>query len=339
MTTMQPSKPGHDEAAHDLFADRPDVTEEAHAASHVHVSPDAVFGSRLRAAREARGADLDTCAHALKLPLRILRKLEQGEHDGIDSRVYLASYIGKYGQYLGIDDAAIQAEVARIRHAEPPLVATGGVSHSRFLLDRYATAATYVVLTLVIAVPTIWFGVRSTLDRDLSHLTPLDASPVAQQDAQAVVPGKQGTPSSTAAAAPVANAPAAQPAQQDQPLLASMAPFPNIGDDAPQPPKVATPAPAADVGAGGHSLSLNLSAASWVEVTAQDGTRLEYGLLPAGTSKTWHSDQPLDVRIGNVVGAQVSIDGQPVTLDGFRRANVAHFRVQIADGKAAAASL
>lgn len=332
MTTMQPSKPGQDEAAHDLF-ERPDAMEAA--ASHACVDPDAAFGSRLRAAREARGLDLETCAHALKLPLRILRKLEQGEHDGIDSRVYLASYIGKYGRHLGIDDATIQAELARIRQVEPPLVATGGISHSRFLLDRYATAATYVVLTLVIAVPTIWFGVRSTLDRDLSHLTPLDASPVAQQDAQAAAPGRPDAQSSTATAA---TAPAAQPAQDQQPLLASMAPFPNLGDDALQPPKVAAPAVAADA-AGGHSLSLSLSAASWVEVVGQDGTRLEYGLLPAGTSKTWHSEQPLDVRIGNVVGAQVSIDGQAVALDGFRHANVAHFRMQIADGKAAAASL
>ncbi|MEW9623320.1 helix-turn-helix domain-containing protein [Rhodanobacter geophilus] len=299
--------------------------------NHAHVDPDVAFGSRLRAAREARGLELETCAHALKLPLRILRKLEQGEYAGIDSRVYLASYIGKYAQHLGIDEVAIQSELARIRQVEPPLVATGGISHSRFLLDRYATAATYVVLTLVFAVPTIWFGVRSTLDRDLSHLTPLDASPVAQQDAQAKAPGKPGAQP----VAPVAKAPAPQSAQ-DQPLMASMTPFPNLGDDGMQPPKVA--APAADA-AGGHSLTLSLSADSWVEVIGQDGTRLEYGLLPAGTSKTWHSDQPLDVRIGNVVGAQVSIDGQPVALDGFRHANVAHFRMQIADGKAAAASL
>jgi cytoskeleton protein RodZ len=335
MTTMQPSQSGQDQAAHDLFADRRDVMEVS-AASHPLDHHDAAFGSRLRAAREALGRDLETCAHALKLPLRILRKLEQGEHAGIDSKIYLASYIGKYGQYLGISEAEIRAEQARIRQAEPPLVATGGVSHSRFLFDRYATAATYLVLTLVIVVPTVWFGVRSTLDRDLSHLTPLDASPVAQQDAQAAVPGKPGA--AAVAAAPVAKAPAAQPIQ-DQPLMASMAPFPSLGDDAPQPPKVAAPAAAADTGAGEHSLSLNLSAASWIEVTGQDGTRLEYGLLPAGSSKTWHSDQPLDVRIGNVGGAQVSIDGQPVTLDGFRHANVAHFRVQIADGKAAAASL
>ncbi|MBD8900378.1 DUF4115 domain-containing protein [Rhodanobacter sp. DHG33] len=327
---MQPSQPGQDPAAPDLFAER-DVTEVP-VASQVHVDPDAAFGSRLRAAREARRLDMETCAHALRLPLRILRKLEQGEHGDIDSRVYLASYIGKYSQYLGIDDAAIQAELARVRHVEPQLVATGGISHSRFLLDRYATAATYVVLTLVIAVPTIWFGVRSTLDRDLSHLTPLDASPVAQQDAQSVVPGKPNAVSTAAT-----KAPATQPQAQDQqPLMASMAPFPNLGDEASQ-PKAAPATSSTD--ASGHSLTLSLNAASWVEVVGQDGTRLEYGLLPAGTSKTWHSEQPLDVRIGNADGAQVSIDGQSVALDALRHANVAHFRMQIADGKAAAANL
>jgi cytoskeleton protein RodZ len=80
-------------------------------------------------------------------------------------------------------------------------------------------------------------------------------------------------------------------------------------------------------------VSLALAEASWVEVVAADGSRLEYGLLPAGTSKSWNSAQPLDVRIGNAEGAQVSIDGQRLPLDAYRRANVAHFRVQ--DGKPA----
>lgn len=116
--------------------------------------------------------------------------------------------------------------------------------------------------------------------------------------------------------------------------MASMAPFPSMDNAAP------AAAPAAEsTGTGGHSVSLNLSAASWVEVTGQDGSRIEYGLLPAGSNKTYHSDQPLDVRIGNASAAQLSIDGQSVALDGFRRANVARLRMEITDGKAAATSL
>ena len=331
MTSMQPTPSEQGSSKSDLFGinlthmDMPSA--ESHAAS---------FGSRLRAAREARGLDVETCAHTLKLPARVLRQLEQGTCDGIDSKVYLASYIGKYGSYLGVNQSTIQVELDRIRHVEPTLVATGGISHSRFLLDRYATAATYVVLTAVIVVPMIWLGVRGTLDRDLSHLAPLDAAPVAQQDAPA-------TATSTALAS-VAHGtiPAAPPKViaapvQDQPLMASMAPFPSLDNNSA--PSPAAAAPVIDAGTGNHSVSLSLSAASWVEVVAADGTRLEYGLLPAGSSKVYHSDKPLDVRIGNAIGAQVSIDGQPVGLDDFRRANVAHFRVQVQDGKASAASL
>ena len=293
------------------------------------------FGSRLHAAREAQGMDLEACAHVLKLPARVLRQLERDQYDGIDSKIYLASYIRKYGRHLGINEASIQVELDRIKQIETPLVATGGISHSRFLLDRYATAATYVVLTAVIVVPMIWLGVRGTLDRDLSHLAPLDAAPVAQLETPATHAAAADTHASSPAPQVVPSK-ATPPQGQDQPLLASMAPFPNLESASLSPAKPV--APAADSGAGDHSLSLSLTAASWVEVTQADGTRLEYGLLSAGSSKTYRSDQPLDVRIGNASGAQVSIDGKSVGLEAFRRANVARFRMQTQDGTASATS-
>jgi cytoskeleton protein RodZ len=322
--TFQQSNPGH--RAIDLFA----VAAITDGPSNDQ-SPS--FGSRLRAAREARSLDIDACAHALKLPARVLRQLESNQREGIDYAVYLASYIGKYARHLGVDEDAIQAELASLKRAEPTLVATGGMSHSRYLLERYATAATYVVLTAVIVVPMVWLGVRGTLDRDLSHLAPLDATPVAQQDAPAHVASNNNA--QTTVAAPARKAAATAPAEE-QPLLASMAPFPGLdsGSLSVAKPEAATTAPAPVAAApGGHSVSLTLDEASWVEVGAADGSRLEYGLLPAGVSKTWNSAQPLDVRIGNAGGAQVSIDGQPLPLDAYRRANVAHFRVQ--DGKPA----
>ena len=336
MTAMQPQSAEPDASNTGLFGiNLPELDIRA---TQLHSMS---FGHRLHAAREARGLDLETCAHALRLPVRVLRQLERDECDAIDSKIYLASYIGKYARHLGIDEPSIQLELDRIRQVEPNLVATGGISHSRFLLDRYATAATYVVLTAVIVVPMIWLGVRGTLDRSITHLAPLDAAPVAQQDAPAAA-GSVGVLPSVPAAAQASALKLIQPQvqPQDQPLLASMAPFPNLDGDSVQPPQPPAPAmPAIDSGTGSHSLGLSLTQASWVEVIASDGSRLEYGLLPAGSSKTYHSDQPLDVRIGNATGAQISIDGQPVALSDFRHANVARFRVQMQDGKASAASL
>lgn len=332
------------------FTEVPDATMDT---EHSSLETNhARLGSRLRAAREARGLDVETCAHALRLPVRVLRQIEGNEYEGIDYQVYLGGYLTKYARYLGVDEAEVKGELERIKPSQPTLVATGGISHSRYLLEHYARAATYVVLTAAIVVPTIWLGVRGTLDRDVSHLAPLDAAPVAQVDA----PVSASTAATTAVTAPDANAsvadasgnaasaaPAVPPqaaapapaAQQDeQPLMASMAPFPNLGGDAARP---AVPAADAPVGNGAHSLVLSLQGASWVEVTAKDGSRLEYGLLPAGSSKTYHSDQPLEVRIGNANGAQVMLDGQPMALDSYRRSNVAHFRVEVRDGKASPA--
>jgi len=308
------------------------------------------LGGRLRAAREARGLDIESCGHALRLPIRVLRQIESNQYGGIDYQVYLAGYLTKYARYLGVDEAEVKVELERIKPGQPTLVATGGISHSRYLLEHYARAATYVVLTAAIVVPTIWLGVRGTLDRDVSHLAPLDAAPVAQVDAPAAPANAAttaGVPAdaqakvddaAAVAAAPTTQAdqpstPAPAAAQDQQPLMASMTPFPNLGSDASRAqsqPAVASSA----VGNGAHSLVLSLQGASWVEVTTKDGSRLEYGLLPAGSSKTYHSDQPMEVRIGNATGAQVTLDGQPMALDNFRRSNVAHFRIEVRDGKA-----
>jgi cytoskeleton protein RodZ len=142
---------------------------------------------------------------------------------------------------------------------------------------------------------------------------------------------------SAPAAAPAVAASAPGQAVAQQPLLASMVPMPSLDSDAAVTAPAVGNAPAAAIGSGAHSLTLSLSNASWVEVIGKDGTRLEYGLLPSGTTKTYHSDQPLEVRIGNANGAQVSVDGQPAALDSYRHANIAHFRVDIQNGKAAPA--
>jgi len=337
MTNVNQDMCGHDAglspaANPAAAASLPDLTPSRHGERDSTPVPGS-FGARLRAAREARGQDLDACASALHLPARVLRQLEADAYAGMDSQVYLASYLRSYGAYLGVEAAAIEQELGRNQPAEVPLVVTGGVSRSRFLLDRYATAATYVVLTAVIVVPMIWLGVHGTLNRDLSNLAPLDSTPVAQQEiaTKVATPAAQLHLSTPGVVVPMVN---------EQPLMASMAPFPSLGyDTAPG----STPTPTANAQptesvAGDHRLNLTLSAPSWVEVVGSDGARLEYGLLPAGSSKTYYTDQPVDVLIGNASGANLSLDGNPVALADSRNSNVARLRVQIDDGKASVAT-
>lgn len=310
------------------------------------------LGQRLAAARQAKGWTIDHCAEALHLPRGVLRKLEADEHLGIDYAIYLRSYISNYGRLLGWSEESIRASLPEVRTAQPELVSTGGISRSRHLLERYARAATYVMFTAVIVVPVVWLGVSGALDHNISHLDPLDAAPVASSATTTGEPvssasglaeiegGAARSPMPLNAPSVVAGVPGAAPAASApaQPLMASMMPgLDERAAAAPAAPVAAAGVGTAEVGAGSHSLTLGLTQASWVEVTSVDGKRLEYGLLPADSQRTFRSDQGLLVRIGNASGATVTLDGQPVALDTYRHANVARFRVAVQGASANAA--
>lgn len=280
------------------------------------------LGYQLRGARQASGLDLEDCAQSLRLPARVLRKLEAGDYSGISEGVYLRNYLTSYGAHVGLPRNLVQAAIAELAPSEvqPTLVSTGGISRSHYLWHRYTTAATYAVLTAVIVVPLVWLGLKGGLDRELTRLEPLSAAPVAQ-------------PAATRTAAPRTAGVQAGRARVEQPLMASMAPFSALDRVDANVPVVAEPPPTV-VAAAGHTLSITLSEPSWVEVTTQAGKHLEYNLLPAGAHKVFHSDQPLQVSIGDTTAARVELDGRNVDLANFRHANVAHFRVALEDGHA-----
>ena len=260
----------------------------------------------------------------------MLRQLERDQYDGSDSKVYLASYIGKYGRFLGVNEASIQVELDRIRQSEPQLVATGGISHSRFLLDRYATAATYVILTgsdrgadgLAGRSRNTRSRSEPSCRRSMLRQWPVDTA------------GATRSRLATGRAVTSVRTSTRWSCSQDQPLMASMAPFPEHGLGGNLVVIQARRAAVPDAllrrctGSGAHSLNLSSRAHSWVEVL--DTGWQAAGIRPAARwqQQAYHSDKPLDVRIGNATGAQVTIDGQPQQLDDFRHANVAHFRVQ-----------
>ncbi|MGH8041012.1 MAG: helix-turn-helix domain-containing protein [Rudaea sp.] len=273
------------------------------------------LGQRLRAAREARGWNVDDVARTLKLPISIVRDLEADQFERIGYGVYLRGYLCKYLQMLELPHL-LADRVLHDRAEPPPLTTNGTISHPRYLFERYSGSALYLILTGVIVVPAVLLATRAGFDQNLARVTPLDTPPAAT------------APASTAIMQAVTSAPPAttQPKTENAPLIASMAPFPASHAAAkPDLPATAT-APTA------NRLHLSLSQASWVEVTDADGRKLEYTLLPAGTTRDYASDLPLDVRIGNADGAAIEIDGNPLDLSAYRHANVA--RVRIAEGQA-----
>ncbi len=301
---------------------------------------DASLGQRLRAGREAHGWSRSDVAARLKLPLSLVGKLESDDYEGLTQGVFLRGYLGSYARLVEVPIEEVTTVAAA--HSQPaPLVATGTISRSRYLFDRYSVSATYLILTAIIVVPAVWLATHGGLEQNLARTTPLDPP------ANVSVPLQSGSPDAAATnpadAAPTDGAVASTAGQtttepvavpppapvEQAPVIASMTPF----TTAPSQPAAEPPKPAEDAaGTGAHTLQLKLSQASWVEILGANGQRLEYGTLTAGSERSYRSDGPLSVRLGNVQGAEVRSDGKLVDLAPFQRGNVAH--VKLFDGNA-----
>lgn len=272
------------------------------------------LGQHLRAAREAKGWTRDEVATRLKLPVRLIARIEADDYQGMTQGVYLRGYLISYTRLLGLPVERAE-QVADLNTEATPIVATGTVPRSRYLLDRYSVTATYLILTGLILGPTVWFAAtRGGIEQSLVRTTPLDTAALQTQ------PAGSATPDSIAALpVDIAPAPLAPPRiEAPPPVVASMAPFAT---------RPAAPPPAPVPAEGGRTLVLKVSQASWVEVFDADGKRLEYGLLQAGTERSYRSERPLSVRLGNADGIELQADGAVVDLAPYRRANVAHVRV------------
>jgi cytoskeleton protein RodZ len=288
------------------------------------------LGSRLRAAREARGMRCDEVAHKLKLPLATIHALEADRYERIGEGVYLRGYLTKYLQLLELP-RVLAERALNTQETLPPLTTSGTVSRPRYLFQRYSVSALYLILTGVIIVPAVLLAMRGGFEPSLAQITPLDtpeSSAVAPASASTSHGAATDSIPTTTVAAPL---PPAVANTDETPLVASLTPFPaskHDANDAGDPDRAAADKTAVTPSAAGaHLLRLSLTVPSWVEIVASDGEKLEFSLLPAGAIRSYSSDKAVDVRLGNSAGATVEVDGKVQDLAPFRHANVAHFKL------------
>ncbi len=275
----------------------------------------ATIGSRLRNAREAKGLDIATCGRQLHLPIKVLERLEADDFGEPEHFVFLRGALQGYARFLGLPPGSCDHALRSVAPVEQPaLVSVARTSPARWLLQRYGTAATYIVLTATIAVPLVLLGLRGGLERPAARIVSLDQAPAAQQHAKAATPTRTPTTS-----------------PDETPFRASMTPFAAIAlsdSGASATPVPVTPAPVpVGMAAGSHALTVSANADCWFEITDADGDKVDSGMLHAGDSRTWHSEDTLHVTLGNADGVSVTRDGQALPLDSYRHANVARFDV------------
>lgn len=262
-------------------------------------------GTRLRQAREAAGLTLEDVGSRLRMPIQVVRSLEEEQWQKLGAPVFVRGQLRSYARLLDVDVGQLleQAQVGPV--VPPTLVSHTHTPRARRIAENLGRRVLYVGITAVLAVP-VWFATRGHFDGSATpapNTASLDALPAAVP----VTPSAAGIEPSTPVE--VAAAPASKPAAT--PYVASLAPVPRS-------------APAASAA---NTLDMQFNGDSWVDIGGPDGTSVEKALIKSGESRSFTPGQVARVTLGNASAVQVQQNGAIVDLTPYQRANVARFQV------------
>lgn len=130
-------------------------------------------GLRLRAAREAAGLSLNDVAERLKMPVRVVRSLEEEDWSRLGAPVFIRGQLRSYARLLGLGtDPLIDA--AGVAPVQPvALTPRTYTPRARVIGEQLARRAVYIVLTAFLVVP-VWVAMRAQGDLLARSGSPLD---------------------------------------------------------------------------------------------------------------------------------------------------------------------
>ena len=268
------------------------------------------LGALLRAERERRCLNIEDVSAHLKISVRKLRALEEGDASSMPL-AYAKGFVRSYATYLGMAASEVveamqvvsshlpentEETVRPARHAPPQDTAPrkgGSGVFVRLLLLTTAAAA------LAGGSYAVWkSGFLETLHGRQNDVA-RPALPLRDEARPAYVPAP--APSESAAPAPVAvPAPPAPPATPEKVVVrtgdAASAAAPAARDDGVLPP-------------GQHKIVITATETCWIRSTA-DRTDTRQFSLGKGDTFALTFSQRLDLRLGNAGGVRIRYDGK-----------------------------
>lgn len=286
----------------------------------------AQVGDALRAARESRGLTLEQVEKATRIRRVFLEAIEEDRFDELPAPVYARGFIRNYARLVGLDPDDIVAAYATATGTPPP-----GRAHQVLdepLVQRAGGSPVVGVLWGILIVLVIagvaWYayvrfylGETPTLPAlpSLPILAPRGSSlaktPEPSSQAVVVVPAPTEVVEPTDVPPTPEPSPTAVPTERPAttPTPSKVVMTPTASPTAALP--TATPPESTQVQATGVTVDATVTAATYVEVTA-DGVRLLTTTLQAGDDRTWAGDRSVALRVGNAGGIVLKVNGVEV---------------------------
>jgi cytoskeleton protein RodZ len=315
---------------HDSAVDR----EQAPQTATVQPGP----GSRLAKARAAANMTVEEVATNLNLTLGAVRALERDATDELPPPVFVRGYIKNYARLVGLRGDDLVAQYEGTRAPDIPLELRPRPAAATQQIRRGLSLRAVLLAVVVVAAAVVglwWFqggqlGVgeltRALQPAPAPAPLPAESSPAPAPPERAADPDTATAPAgatvergTTAAAAPEAGS----DPTEDSVVTAAPAP-----EAAPETAAPAVPPPPTTE----RQLQLRLSDDAWVEIIDNDGQRLVFDMLRAGTTRQVAGEPPFLVLLGKAGAVAVELGGRAVDHTAFERKGIARFVLDDDDG-------
>ncbi len=321
-------------------------------------------GETLRSAREEKGWTLAAVAQQLNLTERALARIEAGDFSQLPGHTFARGYVRAYAKLLGLDQTRLVQEFdlhTGTNASGSNVNSLGRIEEPGRLSRSFMRLFGFVLLLVLAAAAWYWWQERSTREALTPPVSALErievegadgtteihlldradedtAAELAEPTKQgsALSPGEMSTPVESAQAPTDADSgEAGVESAQSLPLSesesgaasspAESTPVELPSDNAAAP--VETSESASATAPGEAVLELRFTADCWTRVADAEGRVLYSALAKAGTSRTVSGKAPLDVHLGYARGAQLSYNGEAVSLASHMRGETARLKL------------
>lgn len=251
-------------------------------------------GAILRAAREAAGISVEAVADSLHLHAAQIEALENDDASRFSAPIFYHGFLRNYARLLGLDPEPLLAAVRTVEPAEPPSLTSEHTGAARARRRRVAAdfaGSGLIVILVLLGLGLVWLLTRGSdpaVEEVAGHvpaapaMAPAGDAPSGDPDAAPDAEPQAG--------APVAAAPPAPPAAEDE-------------------------------------IVLRFSGRSWVEISDARGRRLAVRMGEEGETLRVRGEPPFDILLGNAPNVTLDYNGTPYTDIPANRQNVASFRL------------
>ena len=301
-------------------------------------------GGALRASREKLGLTTQVIASRLRLSAKQIEALEADNFAALPEATIVKGFIRNYAKQLKIDagpllDAynVIVPEKAPQSFTLHPSANMKVTNYEKPNIARLALIALAAVLGIgtwlfyqhYVQKPNPVLPTAELVQPDVAEALPEVALPAAERSAdetvtQLTLPGTETSSATSPDALATAVTPPVAPATPTAAAIdvptAPLAPQLPAQTDAVQ-------AESTETGLGMVKLELNASQETWVNVTDASGKEIYSKTLFAGNREVISGKPPLNLTVGNALGATLEVNGKAVDLAPHTRTNIAHVKV------------